>query len=94
MAESRRRLLMLTVKVVQSRNNVETIYEARQVHRSLDENRKEGDSIIGNVYVDPVELEAGQITYPIRATAPSNGSDDITMFVMNRHGATVGTFHL
>lgn len=82
---------MLTVKVVESPHDIEVVFEAKQVRKTLFPDRKDGDRFIGEVRLDPADGE-GQIVYGIRASS----SEDIaqTMYVMNRFGATVAVYHL
>lgn len=82
---------MLTVKVRESQNDTEVIFEAKQVRKYLNPDRKDGDRAVGTVVCD---VEDGKITYDIRSSAPADGSNDQTLYVMNRDGATVAVFHL
>lgn len=83
---------MLTVKIVESLNFSETVFEARQVRKALNEDRKKGDLIIGNVYIEPVDIGVGEITYPIMS--PDTPDSERTIYVMNRYGATVASYQL
>lgn len=83
---------MFSVKVCEARNESEVVFEATQVRRVLDAGQGVGEpDIIGRVYCD---VPDGKITYDVRGSAPADGSGDITMYVMNRFGATVATYHL
>jgi hypothetical protein len=83
---------MFTIKVVESRNQSEVVFEATQVRKVLNEDPAPYDSDIGKVYCDLPD--GGQCVYGIRPSAAADGSNDQTMYVMNRFGATVSTFHL
>lgn len=83
---------MFTVKVREERNGVETVFEATQVRKALNEVQGSGQSQIGEVRCDLPG--GGTVTYAIRVGSPANGSDDMKMFVMNRFGATVATYDL
>lgn len=88
---------MFTVKVVESRNDAETVFEATQVRKTLNEAQSAGSETIGTVVCDlPIghPMNCSQVAYDIRSGRPVDGSDDHTMYVMNRHGATVATYHL
>ena len=84
---------MFTVKVRESRNETEVVFEASQVRKTLFPENQRNDQSIGEIRIDPLD-GSGQITYGIRASAPADNSEDITMYIMNRFGATVATFHL
>lgn len=84
---------MLTVKIVEQLNQVETVFEATQVVKSLYPDRKKDDPIIGEIIVDCAER--GSITYTIQNPSLDDRHANPTMiYVMNRHGATVGAYEL
>lgn len=89
---------MYTVKVRDKAAGTEVLFDATQVVKFVSRVNGTGDAPAhdaGEIRCD-VETIRGieTVTYPVRGCAPADGSGDITMFVMNRSGATVATYHL
>jgi hypothetical protein len=78
---------MLTVKMIHG-SGEEIIFEATEVRKAPDSTSVAN---VGYLTICPPD-GADYITYPIRSERPADGSDDMTFFVMNRHGATVARY--